>query len=496
MKKFFEKHDLFKLTGIFVLIAVLLTWLVSSSYFTAGTLSSNGFNRVGLFDLTTYGLLQIFYFTVVFMFVLVVGGFYKFVGSLEAYDNLTSKIAAKFEGKEKVLVALSMLLFGVIYGVSTDLLFGAATGVSTDYLVLFAIIPFVISILAKLKVDKVTGLVATFGGILVGILGATYAPKITGILADSTNGLGVSYGFELASTIVLFAVAYLLLTYFVLARMNKVASDNKSEAALLVDPFIIAKVEEKEDKKKGKKDKKKRKISSVGLAIVLSLVFVVLLLAYIGWEAAFNIKVFADVTKWIQEATLFGENVYSYILGSSLVAFGEWDLLAGAGLLLFASLVIKFVYHIPFDKMLDEYLEGFKVIIKPLAILMMVYLVLEISIIFPTISYLADKIMGLGNNIGTLFASGALTSLFAVDFQYTVSTVGSVFLTFSNTNVAALILQAAYGLIQFIAPTSAILMLGLACLDIKFKDYFKFIWKFALAMLIVIFVVLAILMYV
>ncbi len=30
MKKFFEKHDLFKLVGIFVLIAVLLTWFVSS----------------------------------------------------------------------------------------------------------------------------------------------------------------------------------------------------------------------------------------------------------------------------------------------------------------------------------------------------------------------------------------------------------------------------------------------------------------------------------
>lgn len=484
MKKFFEKHDLFKLTGIFVLIAALLTWLVSSSYFTAGTLTSNGFNRVGVFDLTTYGLLQIFYFTVVFMFVIVVGGFYKFVGSLEAYDNLTSKIAAKFEGKEKVLVAISILLFG------------AASGVSTDNLVLFAIVPFVISILSKLKVDKVTGCVATFGGILVGILGATYAPKITGILADSTNGLGVSYGFELASTIVLFAVAYLLLTYFALARMNKIASDKKSDAALLVDPFAKVIVEEKEDKKKGKKDKKKRKVSSVGLAIVLSLVFVVLLLAYIGWESAFNIKVFADVTKWIQEATLFGEKVYSYILGSSLSAFGEWDLLAASGLLLMASLVIKFVYHIPFDKMLDEFVEGFKVIVKPLAILMMVYLVLEISIIFPTISYLADKIMGLGNNIGTLFASGALTSLFAVDFQYTVSTVGSVFLTYSNTNVAALILQAAYGLIQFIAPTSAILMLGLACLDIKFKDYFKFIWKFALAMLVVIFIILAILIYV
>lgn len=484
MKKFFEKHDLFKLTGIFVLIATLLTWLVSSSYFASGTLANNGFNRVGLFDLTTYSLLQMFYFTVVFMFVIVVAGFYKFIGSLEAYDNLTSSIAAKFEGKEKVLVAISIFVFG------------ALAGISTDYLVLFALIPFVISILTKLSVDKVSGLVATFGGILVGILGATYAPKVTGILADATNGLGVSYGFGIASTIVLFAVAYLLLTYFVLGRMSK-GKDKKGNAyELLVDPFITVKEVKTEDKKKKTKEKKKRRVSTVGLVVVLAIVFIVTILAYIGWEAAFNIKVFTNATKWIQNATLFGENVYSYILGNSLVPFGEWDLLAGAGLLLFASLIIKFVYHVPFDKMLDEYVEGFKVIVKPIAILMMVYLVLEISIIFPTISFFVDKIMSLGNNFATLFASGALTSLFAVDFQYTVSTVGSVFLNFKDANVAALILQSAYGVIQFIAPTSAILMLGLSCLDIKFKDYFKFIWKFALAILLVIFVILAILIYV
>ena len=310
------------------------------------------------------------------------------------------------------------------------------------------------------------------------------------MLVDATNGLGVSYGFELASTVILFVVAYLLLTYFALARMSKIAKTNKAE--ILVDPFATVKVEESDDKKK-KKSVKKRRVSSVGLAIVLSLIFIILILAYIGWESAFNIKVFAEVTDWIKNATLFGENVYSYVLGQAVAPFGEWDLLAGAGLLLLASLVIKFVYHIPFDKMLDEYAEGFRIIVKPLAILMMVYLVLEISIIFPTIAYLVDKIMGLGNNVGTLFASGALTSLFAVDFQYTVSTVGSVFLTFKDANVAALILQSAYGVIQFVAPTSAILMLGLASLDIKFKDYFKFIWKFALAILLVIFVILAIL---
>ena len=99
-----------------------------------------------------------------------------------------------------------------------------------------------------MKVDKITGLVATFGGILTGILGATYAPKITGMLVDATNGLGVSYGFELASTVILFVVAYLLLTYFALARMSKIAKTNKAE--ILVDPFATVKVEESDDKKK------------------------------------------------------------------------------------------------------------------------------------------------------------------------------------------------------------------------------------------------------
>ena len=37
MKKFFEKHDLFKLAGIFMLISVLLTWLCSMAYYQDGT---------------------------------------------------------------------------------------------------------------------------------------------------------------------------------------------------------------------------------------------------------------------------------------------------------------------------------------------------------------------------------------------------------------------------------------------------------------------------
>ena len=75
----------------------------------------------------------------------------------------------------------------------------------------------------------------------------------------------------------------------------------------------------------------------------------------------------------------------------------------------------------------------------------------------------------------TLFVSGLYTNLFTVDFQYTVTMVGSVFAQFKDANVAALILQATNGIIKFFAPTSAILMVGLSMLDIKYKDYFKYI---------------------
>lgn len=477
MKKFFEKHDLFKLAGIFVLISVILSWVISYSYYTDGTLASEEITRIGVFDLTTYGLLGFYYFTVIFMFIFIVAGFYKFLGSVDAYDKLTDNIAKFFTGKEKILVAISTLLFACL------------SGISTEYMVLLGIIPLVISILSKLKVDKITGLIATFGGVLVGIIGSTYSTKIVGVLADSSIGVGVTYGYELVGTIILFAISYLLITYFALARMSKVKDDKN--VALLVDPFATEKVEEKKSKKKDSK-----KISVLPLVIVLVITFITLILAFIGWEAAFGITVFTDALTWITEATLFNETVYSYILGKSLVAFGKWDLLAACGMLFIATLIIKILYHIPFDKVLDGYTDGFKKIGKSIVVVMVIYLVLELSVIYPTIPAVVEMIMGLGSNIGTLFASGFLTSVFTVDFQYTVSIIGSLFANFSNVNVAALALQASYGVCAFIAPTSVMLMLGLSMLDIKFKDYFKFIWKFLLALIVVVLIVLAILMYV
>ena len=146
---------------------------------------------------------------------------------------------------------------------------------------------------------------------------------------------------------------------------------------------------------------------------------------------------FTDAYEWVTAATLFDTTIYSYLLGN-IYSFGNWDLFAGACLVFIAVLIIKIVYHIPFDQIIESFGEGFKKISKTVVVLLLVYATLEFTVIYPTIPGLVDQIMGFGTNIFTMFISGALTSLFTVDFQYTANLIGSLFNTFENTNVCSI----------------------------------------------------------
>ena len=269
--------------------------------------------------------------------------------------------------------------------------------------------------------------------------------------------------------------------FFTFVRMNKVQGTKENA---LIDPFMGEEV----------KAANKKNVKTLPLVICIIILFVSLILAYIGWEGAFGVTAFKDALAWIQDAELFNSKVYSHILGGTLAAFGSWDLFIGGGLILIASMVIKFIYRIPFSKVVEEFVSGFKAIGKPLALLVVVYTVLEISVIYPRVPGLVSLILGMGTNIATIFISSILTTIFAVDFQYVVSLIAGAFSGFSNLNAAAFALQAAYGLVGFIAPTSAILVFGLSMFDISLKEWFKHIWKFLLALLVVIIIILIILM--
>lgn len=493
MKKFFEKHDLFKLAGLFVLISIILSWLVPYAYYNAGNIfGANGEldwnfvveagrhpldnrNPIGLFDWSSYSLLGFWYFTALFIFAFIVAGFYKFLGNTTVYQTWTDRIANTFKGKEKLLIVISTVFFAMF------------AGVASDPFITLMIIPFVITIFSKLKVNKLSALSATFGGVLVGLFGATHSSKIVGSLINTSYGLGsanVTLGFERVSVIILFIVALILITYFAIAEF----SNKKGEA--VTDLFACS--EAKENKTKAKK----KRVNTLPLIILVGLLFVITIVGYIPWSDMFGVSLFKDIaSSMLKFDKFFNIPLFQIILGTSFKEFGNLDLFGICGYIFVIVLLIKIIYHIPMDKIIDSFGEGFKSFGKTFVVLAVVYAVLEFNVLFSTIPAIVDLIFGLGKNLGTMFVSGALTNVFTVDFQYTVSLVGSAFATYKDANVAALILQTSSGIISFIAPTSAILMVGLSMLDIKFKDYFKYIWKFLIALTVITLIVLAILIY-
>ena len=97
--KRFQNNGLFKITGLMVLLTVILTWLIPYGYFQGGELVTEEITRIGLFDFFTYGLLGLYYFTVLVTFLLVLCGFYQLLSRIPAYQRLTDSFAKKLKGK-------------------------------------------------------------------------------------------------------------------------------------------------------------------------------------------------------------------------------------------------------------------------------------------------------------------------------------------------------------------------------------------------------------
>ena len=456
MKKFFEKHDLIKISGIMVLVSVLLTWIIPYGYFSGSDIVIEDITRVGLTNFMQYGLLGLYYFTVLVTFLFVLGAFYQMLGKTAGYRKLIKDISDKFKGHE-VLVSLIV-----------SFVFAAVTSVSYEYLPIVVFIPFVVTVLSNIKVDKVSALAATFGSMLVGIIGSTYSTKIAGYISSSLNTEVTSL---LVVKIALFVLAFAFLNVFNIRRIKKVKKDAKQE----YDMFAIETFEKKTTAKSW---------PYIVLGVVM---FVVTVLAYLPWST-WEVTLFDTVTKSVNEFTILGVPVLSYVLGN-LLAFGAWDLFTIQFVMLFAILLIHWFGRVNLDETIEAFGNGFAKMAPTVVVLLFVYMILEFSVMYPVVPVIVDwfATIAKGFNVVWNFIAAFITSLFSVEMQYAMNLAGSYYAAnfAGSTEVMSLIFQTTFGLVSFFAPSSVILMIGLSYLKVPYKDWFKFIWKFLVAMLLV-----------
>lgn len=472
-----KKHNTLKVVIITLLLFALLTWILPcATYQTEYT--ELGRYQVGIFDILSYQSTVLGYFGYVALFVLVVGGFYGVLYKTGAYRRVLDTLVKKFKGKEVICLVIIMALFAFL------------TSFAGLQLALLMLFPFVISLVLMMGYNKLAATAVTAGSVAVGLMGTTFSYNTTQVLQQY---LSVELTDLIWAKIVLLVLGVVLLALFVL-KFGKKASTKKVDDK---EEFIPEEVKSTKDKEKDKD--KKHKVRVWPLVVILDLILIVTIIGFIPWNGAFGITLFDDITTAITEFELFGFPIFGKILGA-VSAFGNWTLVELVTLMLLAIIIIKFVYKIKWDDVMEGFGKGIRKAIVPALIVLVIYTCLVLTTYHPFQLVIYKAILGLtkGFNIFTTGLVVVVSSIINGDVLYAFYNVVPYFVSvITDTSVyplVAVIFQSMYGLVTLVAPTSIPLMITLSYLNVPYKSWFKYIWKLLVALVVVLFIIFTILL--
>ena len=462
-----------------IIITVLLTWILPTSYYQYSLVSDGTRNQVGLFDLFSYPTVALSYFGNIVVYILVIGGFYGVLYKIGAYGKLLNKIAEKAKGKEIIILSVIMVLLAVLTSIS-----GASLG-------LLMIVPFIISLVLLMGYDKITAAMVTVGSIAVGMIGttisSTYVAGDYGI--EAQNGMGIvnsilqtnSTDLIIAKLIILVIGLALLIIFTIYhGKKNKIKEVNKEETILV--PSVIA---------------KKSKIWPI--ILIFDIIFIIMILSQISWTTVFKINLFSDITTAVSNFKIFGFPIFGKLLGN-VPAFEQWTIENITVLLLIGSLILSLIYKMNFKEYIDGLVSGAKKALKPAVLVALIYCVLVIANLHPFILTIVKPLISSKFNVFTAILTSFISSIFNVDMYYAASNVlpylTSVMTDTTVYSKLALVWQTMYGFTALVAPTSVILIAILSYLDIPYGKWLKSNWKLILSILLMILLVLIALIFI
>lgn len=445
-----KKNDLLKVLGITFLVFVLLSFVLPAGSYSSGTFTSLTTIPVGLYDLIRTPLITIATFIQYGLLFLAIGGFYGVLNETSAYSKLIEKITKKFKHKRVWFLIISVLVFTILAS-----LFGSLN-------VLFILVPFMTTILLKLGYSKITSLVSTVGSMLIGQLGSILNADIWGYLMLA---FGVKLNSLLIARIIIFVVIVTLLILIVIKKSKNEKIKN--------DDILL--YEENKSKK-----------SYIPIIIMGLITFVLLVMGCYNWNSTYEIELFENIHTSIMDFKIANYPVVSNIIGtiSSIGNFNNYDIIT---ILVFSSLIIGWIYSVKFSDILSSFAEGTKKMVKP-AIYSMLSCVIFASLLNMTsgnfVNTMVNKfISGTENfNLLSTLGSGLVIGFAYNDFYYVLSNFYTVFGVYDlNTlPIVSLVFQTMYGFVMLIAPTSLFLLAGLSYLEIPYKEWVKYIWKYLL----------------
>ena len=388
------------------------------------------------------------------IFVMVLGGFLAVVARTKALETGIKKLVEKLHGKEYLLILLLMLIFSV---------FGTTYGFleeSVGFYVLIAATMFAAGM------DPLVGVATILLGAGSGVLGSTINPFATGVAISAMKDAGIEYN---QGTVILIAVVLWLTTlaisaFFTVRYAKKVQRDKGST-------FLSLREQAAAQKKYGKYMESKDEIvkltgKQIATLVVFAITFIVMIVGFIPW-GEFGVTFFDSWTGWLTGASL-----------------GNWWFYEAALWFLLMSIVIAIINREGEHGFVDAFVDGADD---------MVGVVLVIAVARGASVLMAETSL---DNFIVVNAASALASLpemLFVPLNYLLHIVLSVLVPSSSglatlstpiiapvaaqlgysTNVAAMTIVAANGLVNLITPTCGAIMGGLALAKVDYSTWFK-----------------------
>lgn len=510
------KRNLIKAVGICFVIFVILTWIIPVGTYSSGELNTDGIDPLSFFDLAAVPLQTIVTFIMYGITFAVIGGLYGVMEETGALAKFIGKVRNWFKGKEKLFIVLTMLQFIILSSV-TGLL-----------LPLFALVPLFAAIMFEMGYKKLTALSATVGAMLIGSVGSTYGFNISGY---TKNIFSLDMNDQIIGKVVLLALVTIAFIVFVV----KTAKREEKKEVVKKETKEVVKKETKEVKKETKKTETKkkttkkvpakkkttknktaalanvkevkkikteRKISVLPLVIIFSLMLIVSMVGMYNWYYSFEIEWFNDIYDKIMGVEIKDFPIFEHLL-SGVSQMGYWGNAEFAAIMVMASGLIAWIYRLSLNSFVESFIRGVKAWL-PTALYATIASVI-LCVLYQgaysgsgTIATtVLAKIFSLTDGFNVIVAGLAtlVGSFFYNDLYYLLSEVYT-FVSGFDTNIipiAGILSQAVYSLGMLLLPTSVVLIAGLSHFDVSYKQWFKYIWKFAIVLFLIILVVCGIL---
>lgn len=525
-----KKHNTVKVVLIVLLLFLVLSWILPAAYYSSQYVDQ-GRVQMGLFDLVNYPFTSLSYFGYIALFLILVGGFYGVLNKIPAYHNYLERMVSKFKGKEYLVLAIISIIL--------------AFGVSICGLqIAFALfIPLIVSLIFLMGYDKIVAALVVVGSMTVGFAGSTYATSNVNTLISALS-LDIDYQIGVRFVILVVGIVLVLFNTIMYIKKHKTAEVSTKDEKVKEEVIEVKDVVEEDSastkKATSKKTTKSTKSSSSKTTkstskksttkkttkknankaaviaedviavntntkkanvwpfrVFFSLLFILMVLAFIPWSDAFGVNAFTNATTSVTEFKIFGFALFGKLLGT-VNAFGSWTIVDLLLPILIVIILLAIIYKVKLDDVFDGFIDGAKKALLPAVIVLLLYTILVLVTYHPYQLTIYKAIIGSKFNVVTTSIVAILSSLFNFESSYVFQSVlpyyTSVITNTANYPLVGVIFQSMYGLTMLVAPTSLILMGVLSYLNVSYGQWLKNVWKLLLEffiILLIIFIILA-----